>query len=79
MYAAFLSEAADRLGNDKLKEASEMLSATGDRWREFALQAALVCQGRDSSDNAYKNLADILRDCASQEEQVYRLMRDAVS
>lgn len=79
MYAAFLSEAAAMLGNDKLKEASEMLSATGDRWREFAMQGALTCQGRDNSENAYKNLADIMRDCADQEAEVYKLMRDAVS
>jgi len=79
MYAAFLKESASMLGNDKLKQASEMLSDTGDRWREFAMHGAALCQGSDSGDSAYKKLADIMRECADREEKVYHLMRDAVS
>lgn len=79
MYAAFLKESANMLGNDKLRQASEMLSDTGDRWREFAMHGAALCQGSDSGDSAYKNLAGIIRECADREEKVYYLMREAVS
>lgn len=79
MYAAFLQEAGELLNNDKLKQASSMLSDAGDRWREFALQGAMLCQGRNSGADAYLGLAEIMRDCADREEKVYQLMREAVS
>ncbi|GMR21295.1 MAG: BtrH N-terminal domain-containing protein [Gammaproteobacteria bacterium] len=71
IYAAFLQEAGDLLDNEALREASKRLSRTGDRWREFALLGAQLCKGRKQDPAAYKDLANVVRDCADREEAIF--------
>jgi hypothetical protein len=53
MYAAFLAEAADLLGRPGLREASDMFSAIGDCWREFAVAGAQLIRHEESTPAAY--------------------------
>jgi hypothetical protein len=70
MYAAFLQESGERLGNDKLKAASASMTATGDAWRMFALAGARFVKDKASAD--YAGLSAALAVCADKEEAVYR-------
>ena len=73
MYAAFLQEAGKKMNSTLLLDAAEKMTATGDRWREFALMGAQF--GRKKADVNCTTLASKLRECADQEEAVYRLLK----
>lgn len=70
IYASFLQEAAGKLGDQSLGDASEAMTAVGDSWRGFALQVAKQCKGGQQGDR--KHLADTLRACAEQERAVWQ-------
>ncbi len=72
LYASFLQESAEQLDSRALAEAAEALTAAGDRWREFALAAARVSRKR--SEMNIDELADLLRDCATREAEVWQLL-----
>ncbi len=78
MYAAFLQEAADVLGQSALAQAAQMMMAAGDRWREFALLGARLCKRRETGVEVYRGLSAVVRDCAAREERIYRLIGEAV-
>lgn len=72
MYAAFLQEAGERLGNAALKDASRQMTETGDAWRRFALAGAKFVKDKKSQE--YAGLAAALNTCADREEQVFRAL-----
>ena len=72
MYAAFLQEAGERLGQPALVDASRQMTATGDAWRQFALAGAKFVKDKKSADVA--GLVAALNECAAREEQVYRFL-----
>ena len=72
IYAAFLQEAAEILGKDELLGLSEKMTEIGDQWREFALIGSRICKGRASAQETYPAMAEILRDCADQEGELFR-------
>jgi len=78
IYAAFLQEAGQMLGKNALIEASQELSVTGDRWREFAILGAQLVKGREPADSAYRKLADTLRACAADEQRIFTRLKTAV-
>ena len=67
MYAAFLQQAGALLQQDGLLRASEMFTANGDLWRDFAAAGAQVCKQRGANGVDYATLAEILAECADQE------------
>lgn len=71
MYAAFLQEAAGVLGEPRLAELSQSLTAIGDRWRDVALLGARLCKGRAQGNEAWTELAGILRECADREQELF--------
>ncbi|MGD8176184.1 BtrH N-terminal domain-containing protein [Marinimicrobium sp. ARAG 43.8] len=73
MYASFLQEAAERLEEENLEQASRAMTAVGDLWREFALALVKECRNPETLDRA--TLADALRCCAAAEEQVWQDLR----
>jgi len=79
MYAAFLQEAAGILGESRLYDISGRLTNTGDRWREFAVSSARICKGRALETETYRAMADILRDCAVQEEELFCDMKNVMA
>lgn len=72
VYASFLQEAAQLLNHDKLREASEMMTAAGDTWREFALLGARFCKKK--SDIKLSELADAMQLCAEKETEAFRFL-----
>lgn len=78
MYAAFLQEAAELLGNATLREVARDLTATGDRWRNFAVQGALLVKQRETGGEAYARLAALLHECADREQEIFTRLKTAV-
>lgn len=78
IYAAFLQEAADVIGDGRFLELSDRMTTIGDRWRDFAVIASRICKGRASEEESYPAMSDILQDCADLEEALYKDLRDTV-
>jgi len=78
LYAAFLQEAAGLLNRPALEDISRQLTDVGDRWREFAVLGAQLCKGKESSAAAYPRLAQLLRQCAHDEQRVFTDLRAAL-
>jgi hypothetical protein len=72
IYAAFLQESAELLGCPPLHGLAAEMTAIGDLWRQFALLAARTCKGRAGTPSSFAPLAELLRDCAAREEQLFR-------
>ena len=67
MYASFLQEAGEKLGDSNLQEASAQLTAIGDNWRQFA--SACVRASRNKSETPdFAPIAERLRTIAVQEQ-----------
>ncbi|MBP1748793.1 MAG: NlpC/p60-like transpeptidase [Deltaproteobacteria bacterium] len=71
MYAAFLQEAAQILGDDRLSEMSKSMTVIGDRWREFALYAARICKNRSAAGDNFDLLSDIVLECSERERRFF--------
>jgi hypothetical protein len=74
MYAAFLQEAGETLGLPVLKEASLRMTEAGDLWRTFALACARACK-RKGEPVDFTAIANLARQCADFEQQVFRMLR----
>jgi hypothetical protein len=73
VYASFLQEAGDALGEQSLQDAAQTLTEAGDAWREFALEATRMVRGKSGLGVA--GLAQQLRDCADREAAVWDSLR----
>lgn len=71
IFASFLQEASEILGRKDLLPIADAVTVVGDRWREFAVLGARNCKGRSSGGESYEQLADILLDCADQEQKIF--------
>ncbi len=76
LYAAFLQEASDRLALPELQRLSMELTAIGDEWRDFAVQAARINKGR--SEMNLRGLHDLLLDLSNKERAFFRKLLKAV-
>lgn len=76
MYASFLQEAGEKLGNDRLKDGSKMMTDVGDQWREFALLAVRSTRTKKNEPIAFDTLHDKLQSIADAEADVYRELLD---
>jgi hypothetical protein len=72
LYAAFLEQAAERLGNDKLIRISEEFTKSGDLWRDSALQMAGIYKGRITAQKDFDHAADIMNEIAALEKQAFQ-------
>lgn len=73
IYASFLQEAARLINSSILEEASELMTACGDQWRNFALHTVKMCKGRSKLD--MKVLSEQLHLCANEEFKVWRHLK----
>jgi len=78
MYAAFLQEAAGMFHRPGLNGIADDLTRIGDRWRDFAVQGALLVKGRDTDSGVYSKLAGILYECAEREQELFTRLKTAV-
>ncbi|MCW3463393.1 BtrH N-terminal domain-containing protein [Chitinophaga nivalis] len=72
LYAAFLQEAAEMLQKDELGKLAGELTKTGDLWRNFAFAAGRVCKSRAADTVSYKDLSEMLLQCAASEDAFFR-------
>lgn len=75
MYAAFLQESGNELGDQSLIDCAAALTAAGDGWRQFAVMAARICKGRSRPEDTYIAMAEQLVECAQLEENVFRQLK----
>ncbi|WP_445938890.1 BtrH N-terminal domain-containing protein [Pseudomonas sp.] len=66
MYASFLQEAGEKLGDSTLQEASAQLTAIGDNWRQFASACVRASRNKGEAPN-FAPIAESLRGIALQE------------
>ena len=78
IYAAFLQEAGDLLDNAALREIARDLTATGDLWRNFAVQGALLVKKRETGGDAFVRLAAMLHECGDREQEIFTRLKTAV-
>nr|WP_294935003.1 BtrH N-terminal domain-containing protein [uncultured Flavobacterium sp.] len=78
IYAAFLQEASVILKNETLKELSLEMTAIGDLWRDFAVNAARVYKNRSNQTDVYNSLADELLKLADLEEAFFKKLKKAI-
>jgi len=79
IYAAFLQEAAVVLGNDELQILSLEMTAIGDLWRDFAVEASRVYKNRSTKVDVYNMLSDNLLVIADREEAFFKKLKKAIS
>jgi hypothetical protein len=79
IYAAFLEEASVILENEKLKELSQEMTAIGDLWRDFAVEASRIYKNRSTQVDVYNTIADQLLDISNKEEVFFKKLKKAVS
>ncbi|RFS24650.1 DUF4872 domain-containing protein [Chitinophaga silvatica] len=72
LYSAFLQEASTVLKNDQLSKLATEFTETGDLWRNFAFAAGRVCKSRSVDSVSYKELSEMLLQCAASEEVFFR-------
>jgi len=74
IYASFLQEAGSLIQNPKLKEASQMMTAVGDKWRAFALISAKAIRNRPGQVVDFTGIGQKLREIAQDEAAVYQYL-----
>jgi len=79
IYASFLQEGAALLDNTDLSEASEMLTAVGDQWREFALMLAKSIRSKKNQTIDFSGLQSKLEDVAEAEADLYRNLLEVMN
>lgn len=72
LYASFLKEAADLLGHPELHDLSARMMLNGDRWRDISLFVARIGRNRDLGQERLRELAEMLRERAAEEETLFR-------
>jgi hypothetical protein len=76
IYAAFLQESSHIFNMTRLSELSTEMTASGDRWRDFAIIAGRIFKNRAGQDEHYQAAADILMEIADMEEKIFRELRE---
>lgn len=76
IFAAFLKEAYKHNKIEELLPLSEEMTKTGDLWRTFAYNAGRVCKSRTANEMSFRELGDIMLECADREEKIYRKLRE---
>ena len=74
IYASFLQEAGAIIGQPAYEEASQMLTAVGDQWREFALLLVRAIRRKEAGRIDFSALQDKLENVALQEAAVYKAL-----
>lgn len=78
IYAAFLQEAGVVLKNDELYNLSLEMTAIGDLWRDFAVEASRVYKNRSIKADVYNLLSDELLAIADKEEVFFKKLKKAI-
>jgi len=77
LYAAFLQEAAQLLQIEALDSLAVKMTATGDKWRDFAVAAGRLCKGRELTES-YEKTGDLLIEIAAEEKEIFQTLGEIV-
>lgn len=75
IFAAFLQEAAALLGREELIDISKEVTAVGDRWRDFAYDAARICKNRAITGENYETLYQTMMEVSHKEEAIFNKLK----
>ena len=78
IYASFLQEASAMLNDQTLANASEMMTAAGDQWREFALLAVKGIRRKKGEQIDFIALQKKLNHVADAEAEVYKTLLEII-
>ena len=79
IYAAFLQEAAPIIDKPELLELSKTLTAIGDEWRDFAIDASRLYKNRSVESDGYNKVADKLLVLADKEEAFFKRLKKVIA
>jgi hypothetical protein len=79
IYAAFLQESSVILDNPALQALSLEMTAIGDLWRDFAVEASRVYKNRSTKDDVYNALSDALLAIADKEEVFFKKLKKTIN
>ena len=72
IYASFLQEAGAALKSDTLQNCSQLMTAVGDEWREFALLIAKAIRNKEGKPIDFQAVSGKLLDIAHSEAEIYK-------
>jgi len=78
IYAAFLQESSKIINKPELAELSKEMTAIGDLWRDFAVDASRIYKNRSAKNDAYNDVATQLETIADKEEVFFKKLRKAI-
>lgn len=78
IYSAFLQEAGKKINNDSLVALAEEMTAIGDLWRDFAVEASRVYKKRSNQEDVYNKLSNDLLRLADLEEAFFKKLKKSV-
>ncbi len=78
IFAAFLQEASVIMDNSRLAELSIEMTAIGDQWRDFAIDASRLYKNRSKETDAYNKIADKLDAIALAERAFFLELKKSI-
>jgi len=78
IYAAFLQESSKIINKPELAELSKEMTAIGDLWRDFAVDASRIYKNRSAKNDAYNDVATQLEAIADKEEVFFKKLKKAI-
>ncbi len=78
IYGAFLQQAHTYHPVDELMQVADQFTASGDRWRDAAVQAAGIYKGRLGSQADYDIMGDMLIEIAALEKEAFTSLKAVV-
>tara|TARA_Y100000782_G_C10188984_1_gene269080 strand:- start:2108 stop:3142 length:1035 start_codon:yes stop_codon:yes gene_type:complete len=72
LFAAFLEQSAEILGNDKLLKYSDEMTKSGDLLRDNAVRMAAIYKGRKTDQQHFNEVADAMADISRHEAEIFR-------
>ncbi|HMR82472.1 MAG TPA: BtrH N-terminal domain-containing protein [Niabella sp.] len=78
IYGAFLQQAHAYLPVDELLDVSQQITASGDKWRDAAIQASGIYKGRLGTQADYDNMGNRLIEISELEKKAFKKLREAI-
>lgn len=75
IYGAFLEQASEINGNDKLAIASDKFTEIGDLWRNSAIEMAGIYKGKNTEQKDFNRSAGLLEDLSKMEKEAFEYLK----
>ncbi len=76
IYGAFLQQAQQYIPNNDLQKASDLITKSGDTWRDVALRAAGIYKGRLGSQQDFDEIGEQLFEIAEIEKKAFTVLKN---